>query len=294
MLFFSLTYWEFYEMNLLDEHLEYYELIRRHFAEIEESSHDAVAPCCWVHHPNFWFWDSDYRAIRVQNMPYVFNIGQADNFFKASLRLFREAREAAQFDERTARAAGRAVSSLFYSQLRERTRGSNEIRMIAQFFGIDEDTAYDSFFMGLGMTTISQIASGVSVAANLLNIFGVISLGTPIALLLDAACFFSTRSALSKQRCMNYAQLMSRAFNILMTNPDRVLDSNAFVTAIDERNFYPFFGWNAFRRNDGVWCDFCFIEDLRRAPRTRDCYREGEIRELSRSFNELVHNPQQQ
>ena len=92
---------------------------------------------------------------------------------------------------------------------------------------------------------------------------------------------------------MNYARVLSSAFDYLMSNPDGVLDSNAFVIAVDERHFYPIFRWNAFRRNDGAWCGFRFIRDLRLAPRARDCCREEEIRELSRRFNEVMSNPQQ-
>jgi len=92
---------------------------------------------------------------------------------------------------------------------------------------------------------------------------------------------------------MNYARVLSCAYDMLMANPDRVLDSNVLVTAVDERNFYAFFRWNAFRRNDGAWCSFCFIPDLGLAPRARDCYGEEEIRDLSRRFNELMRNQHQ-
>jgi len=281
------------QRNPLVVHPEYRNLLLNRFAEIEERSHSASAPCNWVHYPDFWFWDGDYRVVRVYNMPHVFNIGQMDNFFKASLILFQEARAVADYDEGIARAAGRAIASLFYDDLRTRLQGSNELRTLAQFLGTDEETAYDSFFMGMGMMTFSRIAHGVSVAAALLEIFEVISLSTPLAALLDAACFFSTRSALSKQRCLNYAMLMSCAYDMLMTNPDHILDSNAFVTAVDERNFYAIFRSSAFRRNDGVWCDFVYIPDLRRAPKARDCYSEDDIRDLSRRFNELMRNSQQ-
>jgi hypothetical protein len=277
--------------------LEYTDLLRERFAWVENNKQDSNYPCVWEKKPNFWFWDSDYRTVRVYNMPALISTDRKDGFLRDSLRLFLDAREVSEISNKIAKKSGIAVGKIFADMFKNKLVNSDELKAIAKFLGIDENTAMDCFLLAFGMSSISKTLHGVSIIASLLDNFGMVKLfggpaGVVLAAALDIACFTTTKSALLQEKTLNYAEILSTVYNMLLNKQDhrRILDSNVLVTAVDERDFNSLIRWSAFRRNDGSWCDFVYIGGLKCAPNAKDYYGGKVIPVFSELYGRILHD----
>lgn len=86
---------------------------------------------------------------------------------------------------------------------------------------------------------------------------------------------------LSQEKAINYAMLLRQMLHYFIHEPNKVLNSNVFVMAIDTRNY---FDRNELKKkhdykraeklsdipNQETWCDFKYIPNLENAPRARD------------------------
>lgn len=79
-----------------------------------------------------------------------------------------------------------------------------------------------------------------------------------------------------KEKAENITSLLNLILNIIRNFKNDVSNSNFFVFAIDKREFNPFFIHNAFRRNDGNWCDFIYIDGIN-SPRAKDSSKWNEM-----------------
>jgi hypothetical protein len=200
-----------------------------------------------------------------------------DSFLRANLRALLEARIIATQDREIARAAAGLGVKLLGDKLKEVC--PHDIRVISNFLETDFESATESIVLGLSMACISQVAHGIAVCGVFLDMLGKLTPGVGLVVAVaDIASFFATRSALANERILNYAKLLSYVYEMLLSDEavGKILESNVLVTAVDERSFTAFFRHNAFRRNDGAWCDFRHIEELRCAPIARN-YRGGQI-----------------
>ncbi len=280
--------------NPLDEHPENYQIIRKKFEEIEMNSGNPLKGFKWEKKPNFWFWDDDYRTVRVYNIPHLINATNDDNFFRKIVILLIDARNICSSSEKIGKAVGKEALKLLNSELKKQKKGSAETLALADFLGTDENMAIDSFVAAFGMACISKICHGIAVGGSWLGIFVPLApaVGAAVAII-DIASFFTTRSALANERVKNCAMVLNAVYRIITENPNRILNSNVLVTAIDERNFTALLRWNAFRRDDGAWCDFEYIGGLKCAPRGREYLDDrghNLIEVCSRICNEIMNN----
>ena len=261
----------------LNEHRGYTELLREKFEYVEKSKDNPNMSCVWEKKPSFIFWSDDYRTVRVYNIPHLFNTDISDNFFKSTVDMMSKARQICGSSSKMGRAVGKVALKILKSELFKEVKGTKEAKAIADFLGTDEDVAIDSFVSAFGMSCISQILHGTTVAGVLLDMFKPLAPAAgAVVSLLDIASFFTTRAALADERIKNNAIALSTVYRILMNDPQRILDSNVLVSAIDDRDFTALLRWNAFRRDDGAWCDFQYIGGLKCAPRGRE-YKNGEV-----------------
>lgn len=100
--------------------------------------------------------------------------------------------------------------------------------------------------------------------------------GLTLSAALDLFCYFTGKSRFDMERTKNYATLLHGVWSMLQNDPETVMNSNVLVTAVDKRNFYVIFRHNALRRDDGAWCNFTRIGNLKCAPLAKD-YRNGKL-----------------
>ena len=263
----------------LTEHPEYIKLIRKCFENQARLRQNNEAALEWKREPKFLFWTDNYRTVHAYNMPLLMaGKDRTDGFLHANAKALLDARKAAARSEVIAKMVGKPVAKIYIELLKKKLTGSSEIAMIADFLGTDEQTTIDSFICAAGMTFCSQVAHGLSVVACFTNILESLkpAAGIAVAGLMDAACYFLTKSALANEEAKNNAMALNSVFQKILNRPQDVIDSNLLVTAIDERKFNPILRYNAFRRDDGAWCDFVYIGGLKCAPRARD-YQGGQL-----------------
>lgn len=91
--------------------------------------------------------------------------------------------------------------------------------------------------------------------------------------------FYDTH--LLQERANNYAMLMRQILHFMNNEPQKVMDSNLFITAVDHRNFVDIEKLKAEKdyrtaeqlsqtENQSSWCDFKYMPDLKNAPTARD------------------------
>ena len=266
----------------LQEHKEYFDLIRKEFEDTANDSDNPIYPARWKHKPNYWFWTDDYRTVVVYNIPYLMCDPEGkDNFVRATAKALIDSRKAANRAEELAKKCAVKTTEefikIFKSEYKkELISDSNLISSLAKFLGeSDEETVVNACLGAIGMywaCVAGHTASVFLVCSGLLN---ALTIAHPIAGLtlsaaLDLFCYFTGKSRFEMEKTKNYATLLYGVWNILQNNPEKVMNSNVLVTAVDKRNFYAVFRHNVLRRDDGAWCNFVKIGNLKCAPLARD------------------------
>lgn len=269
--------------NPLNEHLEYYDKIRNEFSAIEEKAQVPTnTPIQWTHKPKYLLWTDDYRTVNVYNIPYLDRTSDGNHFLHATAKALLDSRKAAKYSETIAKASGNALIEIFRDSYTKELEGSSEIRTIAKFLDVpNEKMAIDACICATGMTclcTLGHVVSIASIFTGALNSLAVVNpvAGFAAALALDAFCFYSGYNKFEQERVQNCATALHTVWRILLNEPENVMNSNVLVTAIDERNFSPLFRHNVLRRNDGAWCNFLEIGNLKSAPLARE-YENGNV-----------------
>lgn len=88
----------------LQEHKEYFDLIRKEFGDIEDKSKVSDYPAYWEHEPNYWLWTDDYRTVVVYNIPYLMSDPEKkQNFMKSTAQALIDSKKAATNAEKIAK-----------------------------------------------------------------------------------------------------------------------------------------------------------------------------------------------
>lgn len=278
--------------NPFDEHPEYYGEMRSAFEKNFEYTRNDQSPYCWEKKPSYLLLSNDYRKIRVYNMTHLERKEVRDNFFNSSIKLLRDAIECSNRAKAIAECSGEIVLRIFKEKYEEKIKGTSEIKVIADFLGTDEKIAINSVVRSIGMTWFNRAAhvasmvvafSGALDSLTLFNPF----LGIAAGLALDVLCYTTSLNRFENEKIENYSKSLYSVWSIMINDPDRVLNSNVLITAVDERDFYNIFRHNSLRRNDESWCDFRKIGDLKCAPLGNSCPR---IRKYLDDFKSLAVN----
>ena len=202
----------------------------------------------------------------------------------------------------------------------EKTKGNVDLKVIADFLGVDEETALECFMGAYGATILSKLAGsgamatsaffvavaiayahdmifisyahgGISAAIDLFLTTGLtpmlIITGVIVSLATTARIF--TGSALIRERKANISNMLALIYSSILNDPDEVLRCNVLVTAIDKRDFNPWAPWNWISkpRNDGGFAAFDCIGNLKYAPKGNE-YDRGLIRFFSELFDKIT------
>lgn len=128
----------------LQEHKEYFDLIRKEFENTENASGNSTYPAMWKHEPNyrFWLWTDDYRTVVVYNIPYLmgYESNEKGNFVQATAKALIKSRKAASRAEELAKKCAVKTTEEFIKIFKdeykkELTSDSNLISALAKFLG---------------------------------------------------------------------------------------------------------------------------------------------------------------
>ena len=267
----------------LQEHKEYFDLIRKEFEDTANSSKNLTYPAIWKHEPSYWLFTDDYRTVVVYNIPYLMCAPEAnkENFMKATAQALMDSRKAANRAEELAKKCAVKTTEEFIKIFKkeykkELTSDSNLISSLAKFLGeSNEETVVNACLGAIGMYWACVAGHTASIFLFFSGFLKTLTTAHPIAGLtlsaaLDLFCYFTGKSRFEMEKTKNYATLLYGVWNILQNNPEKVMNSNVLVTAVDKRDFYAFFRHNALRRDDGAWCNFVKIGNLKCAPLAKD------------------------
>ena len=267
----------------LQEHEDYTSQIRRKFEWTENDKKNPSYPVRWEHEPNYWIWTDDYRTVIVYNIPYLmgYEDTEKENFVRATVDALIDSRKAANRAEELAKQCAVKTTEEFIKIFKkeykkELTSDRNLISSMSKFLGeSNEETVVNACLGAIGMYWACVAGHTASVFLICSGFLDALSTAHPIAGLtlsaaLDLFCYFTGKSRFEMEKTKNYATLLYGVWSILQKNPKKVMDSNVLVTAVDKRNFYAAFRHNVFRRDDGAWCNFVKIGNLKCAPLARD------------------------
>ena len=269
----------------LQEHKEYFDLIRKEFENTENASGNSKYPAMWKHEPNYrlWLWTDDYRTVVVYNIPYLvgYDSNEKGNFVRATAKALIKSRESASRAEKLAKKCAVKTTEEFIKIFKdeykkELTSEPESISALAKFLGEpDEETVVNACLGAIGMywaCVAGHTASVFLICSGFLDALTSVHpiAGLTLSAALDLFCYFTGKSRFEMEKTKNYATLLYGVWNILQNNPEKVMDSNVLVTAVDKRNFYAVFRHNVLRRDDGAWCNFVEIGDLKCAPLARN------------------------
>ena len=298
----------------LVEHAEYPALIKDYFARGRTITGDPNIPypMCWEkkYEGLFSTISSDYRTIKVYNIPYLVSYNPRNDpngagFFVEYARALLEARQKQTRTEALARTSREVAARYFSDEIKEYARQSGFSADLQNFLGADtEDHAMDAFIASLLLSASSRVLGAIvgtsCIVMNVFNFLAPLAFEPHIALtitivhnLLNIVRIFTTGSTFAAERVANYALLLTR-INLLLaddSNLNQMKNSNVLVTAVDERNFYSLFLWNSYpgRRNDGAWANFVRIGDLDCSPLARN-YDGSWLTAYKDAFREIMRN----
>lgn len=297
----------------LYEHPEYIDLIRKDFDRAKKINSKSYE---WRWEKKFeWFkmMSSDYRTVRVYNIPYLFKFREEDcGFLVAYVKSLLQARKSQLRIEELSEKSKEMAAKYFSKEISEYMKSSGTAKTIKDFLGAEsEDMAVESFITSLILSASSHFLGAITAASCLaINAFNFLqpillpllpaSLVCPPLLIavtvahnvLNVVRIFTTRSAFEEERVANYALVLSKVNRLLLDDEgvENIRNSNVLVTAVDERNFSSIALWNSFpgRRNDGGWANFTNIENLACSPLAKD-YKCGDIvNTYRRIFKEIT------
>lgn len=263
----------------LQEHEDYTTQIRRKFEWTEKDKENPAYPARWKHKPNYWFWTDDYRTVVVYNIPYLMG-SKADeekNFVRATAKALIKSRKAASRAEElvkecTVKTTEEFIKIFKSEYKKELASDSNLISSMAKFLDeSNEETVVNACLGAIGMywaCVAGHTASVFLICSGFLDALTAVHpiAGLTLSAALDLFCYFTGKSRFEMEKTKNYATLLYGVWNILQNNPEKVMNSNVLVTAVDKRDFYAVFRHNVLRRDDGAWCNFVKIGNLKCAP----------------------------
>lgn len=265
--------------NPFHDHPKYLAELKKSFAE---KGYSDEVELFWEKQPGFFLfynYTNDYRVIRAYNIRHLigtkksggFNDANNTDFFLSMAKSLLQTRKAAIIANKKVKENAGKILDIFKEEAQKNLKGTKEIAYLSDFLKEEENLTIDSFITSAGMTWIARASHAVSIAACFTGILSAINpvAGFTIALALDALCYYSNKSKLDMERSLNCAIVLNKFFNCINFYEEQVLNSNVFVTAIDERNFYSIMRSTSLRPNHGAWCDFLYIDDLPHSPRAK-------------------------
>ena len=303
--------------NPLVENPEYCNLVREKFKQVGDGFKIRDPACIWEKAPT----NNDYRKIKVFNFPYLIEEGphgKENNFIKSSLNMFLESTKIIENKNSVIKKAGKEVGNILRDELYEKTKGSIDLKVIADFLGVDEDTAFECFLSAYGSAVLAKL-SGIGATCSSILLLGMLALFTQdlfyiassrgldaaLALLVPQAgplgwvfgvvtglviCAKNfTGVAFEREKKINLSNMLASIYNSILNDPDQVLRCNVLVTAVDYRNFSSWspLNWIFKPRNDGGFAKFDRIGDLEYAPKGSE-YDRGLIRFFSELFDKIT------
>lgn len=98
----------------------------------------------------------------------------------------------------------------------------------------------------------------------------------------------STKEKLDRERFENYSFVLQYIITHIIYHTDEVAEQNIFIANFDERNFYCFSPFSKYRRNEGSYCEFAYIDDFVNAPKAKDIRHGMEIHVLAEICQNVV------
>lgn len=281
----------------LYEHPEYVAMIRKHFEKAKSINSTAYA---WKWEKKFeWkMFSSDYRTIRVYNIPYLVRFrDKKDGFLITYAKALLQAKKIGVTASKLSEKSKEKFIEYFSKEISDYIKRNGLGENLKDFLGAEnEDVAIKSFIASLILSASAKVLGAITatscVAMNAYNFLlpflpAVAVAAPPVAIaitvvhnLVNIARIFTTSKTFAEERIANYALVLShinRAF-LNDTETENILNSNVLITAVDERNFYSLPVWNSFpgRRNDEGWAHFANIEGLACSPIAKD-YESGDV-----------------
>lgn len=254
--------------NLLGNPLQnkkYLNEMKKYFAdhEIPGCSDNAIY---WEKIPKYIIRNDEYRDIRVGNIQHMLNVNRffEHDIFRSIAEGLIELRKTLTSFKRKPNESQKDLETRFRESLFGSMKNKNYMKSIAEFLNTDQDMAIECFLSAscYQLLALDSAAASfiVAILAIILNINPLISVSISAVF-----AFFAYRSAkkgLLYEKQMNYVLALKQIFSCFYFYPEKILKSNIFVLAIDERRCSPL----NFKPNYGTWCDFIYIDDLKGAP----------------------------
>lgn len=288
--------------NPFHDHPKYLQDLKKDFAE---KGYSDEVELYWEKQPGFilfYNYTNDYRVIRVYNIRHLLGTKKSGgphdinntDFFISMARSLLQTRKAAIAANKKVKENADKILKIFKEEAQKNLKGTKEIKYLSDFLHEKEDMTIDSFIASVGMTWIARASHAVAIAACLTGVLSALNpvAGFTIALALDALGFYSNRSKMEMEKALNCAVVLNKFFNCINFYQEQVLNSNVWVTAIDERNFYSVMRYTSIRPNHGAWSDFLYIDDLPHSPRARTIENGRIIPMYIDIFNEINSNDQ--
>jgi hypothetical protein len=284
------------------------QLIRENFKALKNRYQNSNRPHFWTRgKANTSVFSDDYREINVYNIPHLLSVSNDEiHFVRATAKLLIEQRKAAREAHAAAMHGGQIVLEIYaktFKKIIEQELSKEEsfrsIQAIADTLGVSFEDAKNSCEIcssAMALGNIMDLLGGVTYTAGLVMVLGAEGVlafipGLGLCALAGAALgigAISTETLLSEQRAQNCAMVLKTFSDLLSLEPNRVLKSNVFVSAIDKREFSKWFFLNRWRENHEAWCDFILINGLDCAPLAGD-YVSDDNRRVLPYFLDIFH-----
>ena len=272
--------------NPLHLHPEYVDELNAHF---ERAGRREDQPAiCWVKEGMFrWrVFAVDPRVTRVYNIPHLAKtrMNQPSDFFVSTAKVLLEARKAAISAAKNSNKPDEILAA-FVAKMIESLVGTEAIRCFARFFNLDEDVAFKCVINSVSYTLVASAGYLLCLTEPFTQLLTAL---TPMAALGTLLVFhFATKDKFARERALNCTSVLNSFFDQIRFFQEKVVESNVFVTAIDERNYCSLLPWSFVRKNYGGWCEFLYLRNLPNAPRARDITQNGQPRFIS-TFLDII------
>ena len=261
--------------NPLHLHPEYVDELNAHFQRAGRREDQPAI--CWVKEGMFrwWIFAVDPRVTRVYNIPHLAKtkMNQPSDFFVSTAKILLEARKAAISATKNCHEPHEILAA-FVTRMKESLVGTEAIRCFARFLNVDDDIAFQCVLNSISYTLVASARLLLCLTEPFTKLLGAL---TPMATLCTLlVVHFATKDKFERERALNCMSVLNSFFHQIGFFQEKVVASNVFVTAIDERNYCSLLPWSFVRKNYGGWCEFLYLRNLPNAPRARDINQNGQ------------------
>lgn len=246
--------------ELIDYAKEYYRK--------QNKNRNAEAPIAYLKKPDFFFFISDnYSTLIVSNIAYL-----KDKLIYEFANLMIQIAESFVLIKKGVNFIQNQLDSLIQNHIIKKICDSGLVTIICAIFGIKESdfsiklvfNAIRNYIKNFKLAKISSIFS---------QILAIISSKTFLTGFLGIVYGYhcaSTKEKLDRERFENYSFVLQYIITYLIYRTDEIAEKNIFIANFDERNFYCVNPFSKYRRNEGSYCEFAYIEDFENSPKAKD------------------------